>query len=86
MTITGKLIKKMPLKSGISSNGRTWSTGEIILETEGDYPKKAAIEVKEEMYAQLKEGNTYTIHVEVSSREYNEKWYTSVKGWKYENN
>jgi hypothetical protein len=39
MQITGKLIKVLPLQSGISKTGSEWKKQDFVIETEGAYPK-----------------------------------------------
>ena len=85
MQITAKLIQLQPLQTGESKNG-TWSKQDIILETDGQYPKKICVSIWGDKINddQLKIGNVLTIFYELESREYNNKWYTDVKAWKIE--
>jgi hypothetical protein len=84
MNIKGKITQKLPLKSGTSQAGKTWSRGEIVIETEGQYPKKVCMETTAEMHEKMQIGATHTFHLNIESREYMEKWYSSIKCWKYE--
>lgn len=58
----------------------------MIVETDGQYPKKICISVWGDKINedQLKVGNRLKIDFDVESREYNTKWYTDVKAWKIE--
>ena len=85
MQISGKLVQLLPVQTGQGKNG-TWKKQEIILETEGQYPKKVCISIwgdkaDEKM---LQVGNSLKIDFDVESREYNGRWYTDVKAWKVE--
>ena len=42
MQLSATLVQKLPLQSGAGKNG-TWKKQEIIVETEGQYPKKVCI-------------------------------------------
>lgn len=83
MQLTAKLVQLLPLQKGESKNG-PWSKQDIIVETDGTYPKKVCISIWGDKIntAQLQEGATLDIQFEVESREYNSKWYTDCKAWK----
>ena len=83
MQLTAKLIQLLPLQTGTGKNGQ-WKKQDIIVETEGQYPKKVCIsiwgdKIKAEV---LQPGAMLNISFDVESREYNGKWYTDVKAWK----
>ena len=85
MQLTGKLIQLLPLQTGQGKNG-TWKKQDVILETEGTYPKKVCVAIWGDKADEkvLKVGNTLKIDFDVESREYNGRWYTDVKAWKVE--
>lgn len=85
MQLTGKLLQVLPLQTGTGKNG-AWKKQDIILETEGTYPKKVCISIWGDKIneSQLKVGNNLTVQFDIESREYNGKWYTDVKAWKVE--
>lgn len=85
MQLTAKLIQLLPLQTGTGRNGQ-WKKQDIIVETDGQYPKKICISVWGEKIdeSQLKIGNRLKIDFDVESREYNGRWYTDVKAWKIE--
>jgi len=85
MQITAKLVQMLPLQTGVSRNGE-WKKQEIIVETDGQYPKKICIAIWGDKIqsAQLKTGNKLTIDFDIESREFNGRWYTDVKAWKIE--
>ena len=83
MEINGKIIERLPEKSGESANG-TWRKQEYILETNNQYPKKVCIMAwgdKIDQFA-IKLGENLVVSVDLESREYNGRWYTDVKAWK----
>ena len=85
MQITAKLFQVLPLQTGVSRNGE-WRKQEIIVETDGQYPKKICIAIWGDKIneSQLQVGNMLTVDFDVESREYNGRWYTDVKAWKIE--
>jgi len=85
MQITAKLSQKLPLQTGTGRNGE-WKKQDIIVETEGQYPKKICISIWGDKIndAILVPGNMLKIDFDVESREYNSRWYTDVKAWKIE--
>ena len=85
MQITAKLTQLPPLQSGTGKSGE-WKKQDIILETDGQYPKKVCISIWGEKIneSQLKIGNLLKIDFDLESREYNGRWYTDIKAWKIE--
>lgn len=85
MQLTAKLMQILPLQTGSGKNGE-WKKQDIILETDGQYPKKICISVWGDKIneKQLVVGNKLKIDFDIESREYNSRWYTDVKAWKVE--
>jgi C1A family cysteine protease len=85
MQLTAKLIQVLPLQTGTGKNGQ-WKKQDIIVETEGQFPKKVCITIWGDKINenQLQVGSQLAISFDVESREYNGKWYTDVKAWKIE--
>lgn len=85
MQITAKLTQLLPIQTGSGKNGQ-WKKQDIIVETDGQYPKKVCISIWGERIneAQLQIGNLLKIDFDIESREYNSKWYTDIKAWKIE--
>jgi len=85
MTITAKLVQVLPLQTGIGKNGE-WKKQDIIVETDGQYPKKICISVWGDKINnnQLQIGNVLKLDFDIESREFNGKWYTDLKAWKVE--
>lgn len=85
MQLTAKLAQVLPLESGVGRNGE-WKKQSIIVETEGQYPKKVCVSIWGDKInpGQLQLGNMLTIDFDIESREFNGRWYTDVKAWKIE--
>lgn len=85
MQLTAKLVSVLPLQTGQGRNGE-WRKQDIILETDGQFPKKICISLWGDKInmAQLQIGNQLKIDFDIESREFNGRWYTDVKAWKVE--
>ena len=86
MEIKGKVINVLPIQKGVSKQGKEWAKATVIIETEGQYPKKIALDNMKnaDSFSALAIGTEGTFHIEVESREFNGRWYTSVNCWKWE--
>lgn len=85
MQLTAKLAQLLPIQTGTGKNGQ-WKKQDIIVETDGQYPKKVCISIWGEKIneGQLQIGNLLKIDFDIESREHNSKWYTDIKAWKIE--
>ena len=86
MEIKGRVIQSLGVQKGTSKAGKEWSKASIIVETDGQYPKKVALDNMKnaEEFGKLPVGSAGIFHIEVESREFNGRWYTSVNCWKWE--
>lgn len=85
MQLTAKLIQILPLQTGMGKNGE-WRKQNIVLETDGMYPKKVCItlwgdKINESL---LQVGSILDVSFDIESREYNGNWYTDLRAWKVE--
>ncbi len=83
MEITGKIIQALPLQTGVGRNGN-WQLQTYILETFDNYPRKVAIELFNRNVDQNKCNidDIVTVSFDLESREFNGRWYTSVRAWR----
>ena len=81
MEIQGKITHVLDTRTG--SGAKAYTVYNYVLETGGQYPKPLAFEVFNTDHG-LQVGDTITAQVNLESREYNGKWYTSVKAYKVE--
>ena len=82
--ISGQIIAVLPTKSGTSARGTEWSSQTAVVETKEQYPKKVAFDVMgADRIAQfnLQVGDYVTVSYDVEAREYNGKWWNSVRAW-----
>ena len=87
MQITGTLVQKLEKINGKSANGE-WQKQEFIISVGDKYPKQVCLSAWGERCDELENiqiGDTVTAELEISSREYNGKWYTEVRVWKFQN-
>lgn len=85
MELTAKLIQVLPVQTGMGKNGE-WRKQNIILETDGMYPKKVCVTLWGDKINEsvLQIGNIIDVSFDAESREYNGNWYTDLRAWKIE--
>lgn len=86
MEIKGKVSKLGALTEGTSARG-AWQKQELIIETIEQYPKQVCLICWGERVAEAQRftpGQIIKAHINIESREFNGKWYTDVKPWKFE--
>ena len=86
MEIEGIVVMELPLEEGVSQRtGNPWRKKGWIIETLGQYPRKAKVDVMGDRVDsfQLEVGKTYSISVDVESREYNGRWYTDLRAYSW---
>lgn len=86
MEITGRIIFDLPEQNGTSKAGNAWRKKEYVLETEDTYPKKVHFDFFGDRVDQfpLKVGQRIKLSFDIESREYNGRWFTSIRGWRAE--
>ncbi len=85
MELEAKIIQVLPGVTGQGKNGE-WQKQDVVFQTlDSQYPKTIAISFwGDKINAdKFKVGNVLNVSIEIESREHNGKWYTNVKGWKY---
>lgn len=85
MDISGKIIAVLPIATGQGKNG-TWRSQDYVLETADQYPKKVCFNLFNDKIDQfpLAIDEQVNVSFDVESREYNGRWYTTVRAWKIE--
>lgn len=83
MQLTAKLIEVLAIQIGQGKNGE-WRKQDIIVETDGQYPKKICISLWGDKIsdANLQLGQYYNYDIDIESREYSGRWYTDIKAWR----
>lgn len=84
LSITGRLLQINLEQSGQGQNG-PWSKQQFVIETTDQYPKKVCFEAwndKTETLRQLRTGDSIEVFFNPESKEFNSKWYTTLRVWK----
>ena len=87
MEIEGKIIKALPVRSGISSkNNEPWRIATFVLETIERYPQRMVFDVSDGRdnritRLNIKEGGVYRIFFSLEVSEFEGKWYNRINAW-----
>lgn len=87
MEIKGKVIANLGVQSGTSKAGNVWKKATIVVEYgDGQYPKRVALDNMKQAdeFGKLAVGAEGTFSLNVESREFNGRWFTSVNCWKWD--
>ena len=86
ITFTGRVSVVLPVESGTSSSGKSWSKQTIVItEEDVQYPGSIAVTLfKPELVGTVAAGETITAHLSVQATEYNGKYYNNISAWKIE--
>ena len=85
MEVVGKIIQVLPAQEGVGRNGNPWKVQPYVLETLDQYPRKVHFEVFGE--DRIKQNpceidQLVTVSFDIESREFNGRWYTSIRAWR----
>lgn len=88
MEFTGKIIAILPLKGGVSkTTGNEWKAQEYVVENHDQYPRKMCFEVfgadKIEQF-NIQMGEELTVSFDIDARQWQDRWFNSVRAWKVE--
>ena len=88
LEITGRIIAVLDKRTGVSNaTGSTWSVQQYVIETHEQYPKKMCFDVfGEDRIKQfsIQIGEEVTVSFDLDAREYQGRWYNSIRAWKVE--
>jgi hypothetical protein len=86
MEIVEKITQVLPLQQGVSkTSGKDWQLQAYVLETQEQYPKKVHFEMfgEDRIKSNLCDiDDIVTVSFDIESREFNGRWYTSIRAWK----
>ena len=88
LELEGRIVRKLGVQSGTSARG-AWSKQEFVFEyKEGNFPTQVCMNVwGEDKVRELDKyqvGDNVKVAFNLSSREYNGRWYTDVRAWRIE--
>ena len=85
MQIIGKLVQKLEVETGTSKAGKEWKKQSILIEQSGtEYNKAVAVSFfgdKIKQIRDIEEGSEVSVSINLSSREFNGKYYHNIDGW-----
>ena len=84
MNVIGKLTKKLERETGVSKTGKTWEKQSILVEQNAEFNKEVVISFfgdKIKSIRDIEEGTDVNVSVNLSSREFNGKYYHNINGW-----
>ena len=87
MELAGKVIAVLEPREGVSKTGNAWKVQEYVIETHDQYPKKMCFDVfGAEKIAQfnIQVGEELNVSFDVDAREWNGRWFNSIRAWKVE--
>lgn len=86
MEIIGKVVRLGNLTEGTSARG-PWRKQDLIIETEEQYPRTVCLTCWTNQIDEIQKfapGQSIKAQIEISSREFNGKWYTDVRVWRFD--
>ena len=86
LSIKGSLIKKNNKESIESKDGKQWTKQTFIIQTDSEYNNQICFQLFGEDKIQLleshNEGDEIEVFFNISSREYNNRYYHNIDAWK----
>lgn len=88
LSVKGEIKKKLEIESGVSKAGKDWKKQSFILNTKKDFNPEICFQIfgeeKIKILENYKEGDEVEVSFNLSSREYNGKYYHNVDAWRIE--
>jgi hypothetical protein len=85
MQIIGKLTTKLDRETGTSKSGKSWEKQSIVIEQTGaTFNKEVVVSFFGDKIKSLRDievGSEVNVSINLSSREYNGKYYHNIDGW-----
>ena len=86
LKIKGRITKILNVESGTSKAGKEWKKGGLVIDTGSQYNPEVCLSAfgddKLDMLSSHKEGSEVEVSFNVSSREYNGKYFHNLDMWK----
>ena len=88
LSVKGKLSRKLSVESGTSKAGKEWKKQSFILDTGGQYNPEICFQLfgddKIAMLEHHNEGDQIEVSFNLSSREYNGRYFHNIDAWRIE--
>ena len=89
LSVKGKLSSKLSVESGTSKAGKEWKKQSFVVDTGAQYNPEICFQLfGEDKIAMLQhhnEGDQIEVSFNLSSREYNGKYFHNIDAWRIEN-
>lgn len=86
LVIKGKLVKKLDVESGTSKAGKEWKKQSFLVNTGAQYNPEVCFQLfgddKIQMLDGVNDGDELEVSFNVSSREYNGRYFHNIDAWK----
>ena len=85
LKVKGKLTTKLSIESGMSKAQKEWKKQGFVIDTGNEYNPLVCFSLfgdKVDMLSSFKEGQEVEVKFNVSSREFNGKYYHNLDAWK----
>lgn len=86
LTIKGTLKQKLEIEQGTSKAGKEWKSQSFVVNTGAQYNPDICFKLfgedKINLINNLNDGDEVEVAFNLSSREWNGKWFTSADAWK----
>jgi len=86
LKVKGTIVKVLEMQSGTSKAGKEWKRGGFVLNTGDEYNPEVCFslfgEAKIDMLHEFTEGSAVEVAFNVSSREFNGKYYHNLDAWR----
>lgn len=88
LSIKGKITNKLEIESGTSKAGKDWKKQSFIIDTGSQYNPEICFQLfgeeKIEILTAFNEGEEVEVSFNLSSREYNGRYFHNVDAWRIE--
>lgn len=90
LQIKGVVKAILEAQTGTSKAGKEWKKQSFVIETEGNYPKKAVFDVFNDeclnVLSSMVVGEKVNVCFDVDAHEWNGKWFNDIRAYKIERN
>ncbi len=89
LKIEGKIVAILPIETGVSKTDKPWQKMNFVIDTGAQFNPNVCFQIfgsdkAGEFLATNKEGDSVTVHFNVSSHEFGGKYYHNLDAWKIE--
>ena len=86
LKVKGKIVKILEVEKGTSKAGKDWQKQNFVIDTGAKYNPEICFQLfgdeKVDMLRNFGEGQEVQVHFNVSSREYNGRYFHNLDAWK----